>query len=566
MIVPMTKKKLIAAAPASARKRRLNDPPRPKASITRNFTFLDDFYASIPTGVAMREAYPVYLLGLTLNQKDLQELRYECLTDGPDDHNTDCCYIDTELGEAFVIQAYVSDTWTKTEAPSNKADDLLTSLTWLLHKKPAEIPAAIKQKAKELQSALAAREISTLHLLYAHNCRETGKNVASSLEVVARNAAQLLNNPDINVAARQLGLDSAQRLFNSMTKNIVVEDKVHLKVDASFPEKGDCWSSVATTVDGSQIRDLYAKYGDDLYSANLRGFLNMLGRKTSINSRMMDSVEKAAPNFWVFNNGITLLTKKISTNKGTLTLTGVSVINGAQTTGVIGHSKADQAAKIRVPCRIVACNDESIVRDIITFNNAQNAIKSSDFRSRDQIQVRLAADFYTYGISYAHRRKGVTRLSSNAVLFDSVAAFVCAFHGDFQTAARSKRKIFEDDELYNRVFRRDVTVEHVYLIQTLADAIGAIKDDYTAKEKGGGLKELDKKCFGLLRHSPSKYFLLSVIGGLDEHVLDTSVADRYSWKVRKPFLKPDRSGMVARWKQVVDAVIPLIAGQTGDDP
>ena len=146
------------------------------------------------------------------------------------------------------------------------------------------------------------------------------------------------------------------------------------------------------------------------------------------------------------------------------------------------------------------------------------------------------------------------------------AAFICAFHGDFQTAARGKRKIFDDEELYTRVFRRDVTVEHVYLIQTLADAIGAIKDDYAAKDEGGGLQEFEKKCFELLRHSPSKYFLLSVIGGLDEQVLDTPVADRYSWKVRKPFLKPDRSGMVARWKQVVEAVIPLIAGQTGDDP
>ncbi|MCH8228687.1 MAG: molybdopterin-dependent oxidoreductase, partial [Proteobacteria bacterium] len=128
------------------------------------------------------------------------------------------------------------------------------------------------------------------------------------------------------------------------------------------------------------------------------------------------------------------------------------------------------------------------------------------------------------------------------------------------------RKIFEDEELYTRVFRRDVTAAHVYMIQALADAIGAIKDDYAAKEKGPGLQELEKKCFELLRPSPSKYFVLSVIGALDEQVLDAPVADRYSWKVRKAFLRPDRTGMVARWKQVVEAVIPLIASQTGGDP
>jgi hypothetical protein len=569
LVEPKTKPLMKRSRPtinARANKQKPKDPPKPDSPVAQKFTFLDDFYATRPSSHTVRESYPVYLIGLMLDQKDLQHLAYECLTGGPDDHDTDCCYIDTELREAFVVQAYVADSWSKPEAPAKKADDLLTALTWLLNKKLKEIPAAIRQKAQELQAALEAKEIETLHLLYVHNCRETGKNVSASLGVVARSASQLLSDPSINVSARQLGLDSAQRLFNSITKNIVIEDKIELKVASSFPEKGKKWRSIATTLNGQQVHDLYSRFGDDLYSANLRGFLNMLGRRTSINSRMMDSLKNSAKNFWVFNNGITLLTKKLTSEEGVLTLTGVSVINGAQTTGVIGLSKVLDAKKIRVPCRIVECNDDSIIRDIITFNNAQNAIKSSDFRSRDSIQVRLANDFNAYGISYAHRRDGTPRLPSGAVVLDSVAAFVCAFHGDFQTAARNRRMIFEDEELYIRVFRRDVSVEHLYLVQTLADAIGEIKDEYASKDETGNLQELEKKCFELLRHSPSKYFLLSVIGGLDEQVLDIAVADRYSWKVNGNLVKADRKSMIVRWRSVVEAILPLIAGQTGDDP
>src|SRR5688572_615984 len=113
----MSKKR--TAAPPSRAKVKPQDPPLPAASVRSKHSFLDDFYANRPKSIPVRESYPVYLLGLSLDRKDLDQLAYECLTGGPDDKDTDCCYVDTELGEAFVVQSYLADTWTKPEAPSN---------------------------------------------------------------------------------------------------------------------------------------------------------------------------------------------------------------------------------------------------------------------------------------------------------------------------------------------------------------------------------------------------------------------------------------------------------------
>jgi len=49
-------------------------------------------------------------------------------------------------------------------------------------------------------------------------------------------------------------------------------------------------------------------------------------------------------NFWVYNNGVTILTHKIDREQeGKLIIHGCSVINGAQTTGALGTASAARA-------------------------------------------------------------------------------------------------------------------------------------------------------------------------------------------------------------------------------
>ena len=118
--------------------------------------------------------------------------------------------------------------------------------------------------------------------------------------------------------------------------------------------------------------------------------------------------------FWAYNNGVTILTRRITTSRGKLTAQGASVINGAQTTGVLGKAPRNRG-RGRVPCRFIESNDAKLVEQVIDFNNTQNAIKSFDFRSNDPSQRRLAAQFKPYGITYLHRRQGASRLPQGTI-------------------------------------------------------------------------------------------------------------------------------------------------------
>jgi AIPR protein len=91
------------------------------------------------------------------------------------------------------------------------------------------------------------------------------------------------------------------------------------------------------------LAKLYQKHGLALYAKNLR---NPLGHTTEVAKAVRETLE-TRPNYFVyFNNGVTALCERIDPkdNKKAgkrLNLTGMSVINGAQTIAVAAHFMAE---------------------------------------------------------------------------------------------------------------------------------------------------------------------------------------------------------------------------------
>ena len=88
----------------------------------------------------------------------------------------------------------------------------------------------------------------------------------------------------------------------------------------------------------SDVAD-WASYGKALFARNLRFYRG----STEVNTAMDDTIVDEPERFWYFNNGITVLCEKIDKaplngadrNWGVFECGGVSVVNGAQTVGVI---------------------------------------------------------------------------------------------------------------------------------------------------------------------------------------------------------------------------------------
>lgn len=141
----------------------------------------------------------------------------------------------------------------------------------------------------------------------------------------------------------------------------------------------------------------------------------------------METIDRQPNNFWTYNNGVTALVNNYSVTEDEdedgeeqhLSISGITIINGAQTTGTI--SSVDALKDAWVPIRFIVCSDTDIIDDIINNNNKQNEILPSDLRSNDKTQNRLRAEFEPYvKLYYSGGRRGNGRPSRSKEILDPI--------------------------------------------------------------------------------------------------------------------------------------------------
>lgn len=503
----------------------------------------------------------LFTLDLYLRPEDIGEFAADALTDGPGDKKVDVCYINRSDGRAIVAQGYMSKDWNKIAGPSNKASDLHTALSWLLNPPIDQVPINLRDKARELRQAALSGEISRIEIIFVSNC-QSSKNIdkeLKSVEAATKSMLVAMGATEVMVSSHEFGASEINDLYQSRDKAILVDEWIDIPFDGLFEATGsENWKAVATTITGSWIRDLYRRYGDKLFSANFRDWLGITMREGNINKGIKDTATYEPNDFWVFNNGITALTNDFEINDGLLRIHGISIINGAQTTGSIGEAGVTSLEEVKVLFRAVSCSEPELIDKIVRFNNTQNVIRSSDLRSNDNIQKRLASDFGQYGIAYVHRRTKFKK-PAHGITFSEITPWLCAFQGDAQLASRNANDIFLKDEDYNKVFPREITVEHIYLVVTLANAIDNFKYELKVKISTSTATELEQKEYEVLKWSMSKHFILLVVGKVAEQLMKTRLTNIVNWKCEKAVVKPDWTEMVAIWTEVLQATLPLLA-------
>lgn len=154
----------------------------------------------------------------------------------------------------------------------------------------------------------------------------------------------------------------------------------------------------------------------------------------------------------------------LNTGEEKLTISGITIINGAQTTGAV--SSVTEVGKALIPIRFIVCEDSSIIDEIINNNNKQNEIIASDLRSNDKVQNRLRNEFEKYtNLFYSGGRRGNGRPSRSREILDPyvVAQSISAFHGECVTAYNSRNDLWSNDRIYANTFPDQLIAEHIIL-------------------------------------------------------------------------------------------------------
>lgn len=400
----------------------------------------------------------LYALQIKFQIDDIDSVATDALTDGTDDKKCDLVYINRDDSFAVVAQAYESNRAHPKSAPANKASDLNTAVGWLLHGRLEGIPAKIRAAAEQLRLAIADGSIKRIYFWYIHNCPES-KEIDDELRVVERTAqvalSQNYQERAIEVQTFQVGKALLEEWYLSLSTPILVSDSFTFNIPEGYELVGEDWKSYYTALSARALYDLYKVHEARLFSANIRDYLGSINTDKNINNNIKKTALEDPGHFSIYNNGLTALVNEydLSSVEGQnkITISGISIVNGAQTTGAIGSLENQPAESASVSVRFVKCANQDVIWNIIQYNNSQNKITASDFRSNDAIQRRLRDEEFPLmrNAIYSGGRRGGARdriqRRPNLIPSDTVAQALTSFHGDPGMAYNEKSKLWADD-------------------------------------------------------------------------------------------------------------------------
>lgn len=219
----------------------------------------------------------------------------------------------------------------------------------------------------------------------------------------------------------------------------------------------------------SELVRLHNKHDKALYAKNIRTFL---GQTTDVNKAIQNTLTNDPEKFVYLNNGVTALCERIDPKNNSkagkrLVLTGVSVINGAQTIAssarFVQSNPGHDISKARVLITLIKADEDSDFGKAVTrARNHQNPVVLANFAALDDQQERLRRELAYLGLHYVYKAGQPEQIYSQTHIRIDEAAFALALlHIDPRVIITMKKEpsrlLDSDDQLYKVTFEPTLT-------------------------------------------------------------------------------------------------------------
>lgn len=348
-------------------------------------------------------------------EEDLQA----CVVDGKGDQGID--FIARESGVVSIIQAKYSggrkQSRKQREEPTD-FDSFRNALQRLWRFRTLEMSEPLREVAAEIEWDRDKFQLYyiTLRQLAANQANIANWNVGSIPDVpdlLERSELYLLDESKLNQELRDtLSLEKAE----SRRIDLIFSGN---RGDAAWVKLGSAGerTSYVGRVGAAQLAELFTRERSRLFSLNIRNYIG----DTATNKAIRKTALEDSENFFFFNNGISALAESIEEDpkdSRILHCHNLSIVNGAQTVRSLHKAHVGDPARARgvqVLLRLTETTakktsvEQDFLDNLTKYNNTQNAIKVSDFRSNDKIQHDIKDRFYALpsvkGKKFAYKRK-----------------------------------------------------------------------------------------------------------------------------------------------------------------
>lgn len=340
------------------------------------------------------------------------------ITDGDNDSSCDIVFDNTNnQGEKifYIVQSkWNNENNSEQETDRDEILKALSDFETILRGEKQNINEKLKTKLEELDIHLKANgEVKFIFLTLSQYKKGADENINAFTYANAKTQFEVIDinriKADyIDISYKKIkALNPLESHHNPeesvITLNIVQSNGV-VKIEKPF-------EAYMLLLRPKSLFDLFERYGFSLFYKNVRNPL--------LQSQFNEDIERTATEnpayFWYYNNGITAITyllPVIGRKAEKVELTGMQIINGAQTVYAIyraykaasptKRAQIDQEALVTL--RLLKSGGKDFDLNVTRYTNSQNPVHDRDFCANDDIQITLQNASYQTNIWYEKRR------------------------------------------------------------------------------------------------------------------------------------------------------------------
>ena len=390
-----------------------------------------------------------YIFNVDANDRD------DMITDNPNDGGIDFVYYDEDESRVILGQAKYRDRLSVDETVSEfikmnqTVDAFRNSNTGIYnHRLKAVLQNALDRLPDDNSYNVEYNLFTTAPI----NLSQVLRRIDSSSLSILSDCVKIYTEDDIKKEIES-SLVSLDRIGS---------EKVKLDKAKNYLEyNSDDNRGIMCNIASSSLISLYNKYaGHGLFDLNIRKYI----RNKMVDSGINETLDHDRENFWFLNNGITIACDDFEIDGNTVWLEGFSIVNGGQTTYLIGNYKGSQRGEFYIPCKIVAVNmadsDTSFFTKIAEATNSQKPIYPRDLKSNTPEMIRLKRLLADENICMENKRstKKSQKTWRYTIKNDELAQLILSFAFQQPGTARSgKQKIFGESDIYAKIFKVNYT-------------------------------------------------------------------------------------------------------------
>ena len=392
---------------------------------------------------------------LCFKEQDFQKINYElmnCITDGANDGGIDYVFFDYEDNKVIIGQNKYSENVT-VESFTTEISKILGTIRNFEKGQTGSYNQKVKEKLQIALDNLTDETEGNIDIYFSSKNSINKEKALKKVEDLENKINQI----------HFFDADDLEEIIEKIQSSFEVVPEARVDIDKAnnlLQYFTDDQEGIFINISSKSLVNMYNKYNSKgLFNLNIRRFI----RSKTVDDGIIRTLNSDRDNFWFLNNGLTIACKDYYLDGDSVDLYDFSIVNGGQTTTLIGTYKGNNEQEFYIPCKIIKSKEKLSDDDSMRFfnkiaeaTNSQKPIQPKDLKSNSPEMVSLKKLLGDYEIGLEIKRGEKNNKSYLKIKNDEFAQLMFSFVNQKPGTARSNKKaIFTNNKFYNSIFKQN---------------------------------------------------------------------------------------------------------------